>query len=1322
MNSDDANVENLQKHYVKGNSSEFSRGSSLRGKLTLFFALIAIIPVAIVGYFEIQDSQSALEKHIGDSSLELARMTLANIQEYLYTVTSQVQKWASDEAVGLTWEAGRGLDHALVHMANLREANDEFALVALIKPDGSVLAAHPAEFANIDLRSNQAFKDALGGKTSLADVELNETVGDYVMTIACPIKASEEQDSVSTVLCVLLKWERIDRMITNIRINEKGQDYANHFMLTNRDGLTISCSNREELFKTNLDDVGMLSSQYAGQQKEGYLVETSEHGLKSFATYTYSKPYKNLSSLGWRLIYLQDADIVFSAIHSLKKTLAVILSITILAVLVAAFLLGRKVAKPILAVAEAAREIGHGNLEAAVHIESNDEVGLLADSFNKMCLDLQESGRALKENEERLSAVINANKDAMIAVDEEARIILFNPAAEKMLGWTSEEILGSSIELLVPEDMRSESSVISSFFGTEEERLSFGDTLERTALKKSGALFPIETSFSTGMWGGKPFTLGIVRDVSPRKEREEQIEKGYKLQDLLNSLSLTALEDLPLDEQLRKALETIINSPFLPLQTSAAVFLVGKPETLELEVHCNLPKAVPIHCAQVPFGRCVCGRAAQTGQIQFTDCVDEKHETTYENIKPHGHYCVPIKHEDEVLGVFLLYLNEGHAYNERESEFLMAVGNIMAGLIVRKRNEEALVQSEALYRSVVQDQTEFIDRFYPDGTIIFVNDALCRHAGKTKEELIGTDFCNYLPEESADFLRRKLKNVSLSNPVFVYEHKVRLEDGREKWHRWINRGIFDSDGNIKEFQAMGTDITEIHKSDEARTRLETAIEQASEAILITDTDHVILYVNAAYERITQYSRRELLGRTMMDVVENSKQDPEILREILETISQGATWHRRFVDRTKYGEPYNTEITVSPVRDSQGNIINYIWVQRDVTKEVELEQQLQRSQKLEAVGTLAGGMAQDFRNVLGAILGWTELAMDRSEKGSDVYDCLQHVDKAGRRVNELVSQMLTFSQQHEQDKKPVYLDTIVKESMKLLRGSIPPNIGIIQNIDAGCGPVLADPAQLNMVAVNLGANAFQAMSDGGILSVNLEKTHVTEEMAESDADLKAGQYVKLTVSDTGHGMTKEVLDHIFEPFFTTRAAGKGSGLGLSTVHGIVKAHDGAISVRSQPGAGTTFDVFFPLSTKTGRIGQELKEDPSAFAGTEVVLFVDDDEAFVKMGQTGLTDLGYRVEGHTDCIKAKEAFDMDPERFDIVLTDQIMPYMTGIELAKELRKKSSDTPILLVSAFSDTLEKTAAKEAGIGAIVPKPVTSKEMARAIRRALDGTKGKSK
>ena len=390
---------------------------------------------------------------------------------------------------------------------------------------------------------------------------------------------------------------------------------------------------------------------------------------------------------------------------------------------------------------------------------------------------------------------------------------------------------------------------------------------------------------------------------------------------------------------------------------------------------------------------------------------------------------------------------------------------------------------------------------------------------------------------------------------------------------------------------------------------------------------------------------------------------------------------------------------------------------DITEKHAYENQIRQSQRLEAMGTLAGGIAHDFNNILSPILGYAEMVQEVLPEGSEAWQNQQELIDAGFRAKELVRQILAFARQSEHERQPVQIHQIVKETLKLLRASIPTTIEIREKIEVSSSVMHADPTQLHQMIMNLCTNAYHAMEkQGGILGVSLLAMEIEKgEDKVNNLFLSPGHYLRLMVSDTGCGMDKKILDRIFEPYFTTKEKGKGTGLGLALVHGIVKSYAGHISVYSEPGKGTSFHVYLPYIVSETKIGDmEKKEAPPR--GDEHILIVDDEIAVVNMERKMLESLGYQVTAFSSSTEAWKAIARQPTLYDLVITDMTMPKMTGVELAQRYLAIKPDARVILCTGFSELVNEDKAKAVGVREFLMKPIVKRDLANAVRSCLDG------
>jgi PAS domain S-box-containing protein len=699
----------------------------------------------------------------------------------------------------------------------------------------------------------------------------------------------------------------------------------------------------------------------------------------------------------------------------------------------------------------------------------------------------------------------------------------------------------------------------------------------------------------------------LQQEIKTHKRDSKKLEYSNKTLEILNQVLRISQETITLQEFLNEFIQLTSSFGQLGLLPKGALLLAedDSPDVLQLKAHYNLNETLLDKCNRVEFGHCLCGRAAETRKPVFASSIDNRHDTIYEGIMPHGHYCIPIlSRNKKLLGVYNVYTIPNSIHDKRVEKLLVSVASVLASIIEYKR----------------------------------------------------------------------------------YEHKFRESHER-------HRAITDT---------------------------------AHEAIIMIDHQDKITFWNPAAERLFHYETEEVLGRKLHDLIVPERDRQRARAGFSKFITSGrGTIIGKTVEMTglkKNGVEFPVELSVSALR--QGRYWAAISILRDITErktaEAEkrkMEQQLRQAQKMEAIGTLASGIAHDFNNILSSILGYADLLKD--ELPPNCHDNLADLDliiQAGNRARELVKQILTFSRQNEEEIHPIQVGLVVKEALKLLRASFPSNIEIQKMISAGSATVMGDPTQIHQIIMNLCTNSYQAMRDrGGVLSVRLEGYVPDMDFMKNHPEMPADQYLRLTVSDTGRGMSPAILPRIFDPYFSTNKKEDGTGLGLSVVHGIVKKMGGVIEVCSRQDAGSTFEVFMPIFQ--GVLDQAAPTpEATTLAGTESILLVDDEQAILQLEERMLDSLGYQTTCRTSSVEALELFRNQPDRFDLVVTDHSMPNMTGVKLAESMLAIRPDIPIILCTGYFelDVSKKTGGKF--VRQIIMKPTNKATLAAAIRQELDG------
>lgn len=603
-----------------------------------------------------------------------------------------------------------------------------------------------------------------------------------------------------------------------------------------------------------------------------------------------------------------------------------------------------------------------------------------------------------------------------------------------------------------------------------------------------------------------------------------------------------------------------------------------------------------------------------------------------------------------------------------------------------------------------------------DGQYLDVNESYVRITGFGRDEVIGhtlRDLDIFVNYEDRKKMGEMLKKQGAIHDV---ESRIRSKTGEERIGL-VSAEIIEI-GDERCVLSIMDDITDRKLAAEAlrseKEKFQVLVEESPFGVSLIGANSRYKYLNPKFIEIFGYT--------------------------LEDIPTGKEWFRKaFPNQSYRNQVISTwindqkESTIGEARprifnvrckDGSDKVIHFrpvtmetddqLVIYEDITEQKRLETQLQQAQKMEAIGTLAGGIAHDFNNILGAIIAYTEMTLLDISDESPLHYNLGQVLKASGRAAELVKQILAFSRQSEQKRRPIGMIPILKESLKLLRASLPSTIELRQDISIQCGTILAEPTQIQQVLMNLCTNAAHAMRDkGGVLNVKLKDTFLDADRAAQFPDLSPGPHLNLIISDTGHGMDSSVLERIFDPYFTTKEKGVGTGLGLATVHGIVKSYGGTITVESEVKRGSTFSVYFPVIEKE-EIPETIIEKPLPI-GKERILFVDDEKILVDVGQQMLERLGYEVVTRISSIDALELFSDQPYRFDLVITDMTMPQLTGEKLAKRLMEIRRDIPVILCTGYSELISDEKAKNIGIQAFIMKPLVLRELAKTVRNVLD-------
>ncbi|UCG13056.1 MAG: PAS domain S-box protein [Deltaproteobacteria bacterium] len=873
---------------------------------------------------------------------------------------------------------------------------------------------------------------------------------------------------------------------------------------------------------------------------------------------------------------------------------------------------------------------------------------------------------ALRESEKKFRAITGTAVDAIILMDSKGKISYWNPAAERMFGHSTTEAIGQELHLfLAPQQYHELSKKGFNTFQTTGKGPIVGKTAEFLAIRKDGTQFPIEVSTSALEVKGEWHAAGILRDISERKsaEKELNLQKTYFQHLFENSPEASAIldnEDRIVDAN--KEFEQLFQYSIGEIKGEFINDLIISDDLLHEAK--SLTRQV-LNC-----------------QVIKKETTRKRKDNTIVDVSVLGY---PITFNDEQVGTYAIYQD----------------------ISERKQGEKALRASEKQYRNLVDNALVGIYKTDLDGNILYANDALIKMLGfESIEEMTSIGVINRYRNIKDRMVL--VENLKKAGKVNNFEVELLTNTGDVK--NVILTALLEE--NV--ISGMIMDITDRRRAEEERIRLATAVEQAAESVIISDRRGTIRYVNPAFERLSGFRREDILGQNFR-ILKSDRHDESYYQRMWDTISCGRVWSGRINNRMKDGTVCEFETTISPLRDSSGAIVNFVSVNRDVTQEVALEAQLLQAQKMEAVGTLAGGIAHDFNNLLQVVQGYADVLLLSMDLGDSQRLALQKIHRSARRGAELTQQLLTFSRKVESKRRILDLNREVEQVRKLLERTIPKMIEIELCLASDLMRVKADPAQMEQAIMNLAVNAKDAMPDGGKISIETANVTLDGTHCETHLGTGPGKYVKVSISDTGHGMDREIVEHVFEPFYTTKEVGKGTGLGLAMVYGIVKSHDGHILCHSSPEMGTTFKIYLPAIEQESEKGETEDTKTPVNGGTETILLVDDEELIRELGVELFGDAGYRVLTAADGPSALQLYRQEKDKIDLIILDLIIPGIGGGKCLEEILRINPRARVLVASGYSADDPLREAVTSGARAHISKPYNVGQMLALVREVLD-------
>jgi len=628
--------------------------------------------------------------------------------------------------------------------------------------------------------------------------------------------------------------------------------------------------------------------------------------------------------------------------------------------------------------------------------------------------------------------------------------------------------------------------------------------------------------------------------------------------------------------------------------------------------------------------------------------------------------------------------------------------------------EATLRESEQRYRELLELAPVGI-AVYSEGKIVFINPAGARLLGSSSEGLLaGKPITEFIHPDGLEAAQSRMRRMMAGEPGLYPAEDVFLKlDGTPINVELISASLLYKGKPAA--QVIITDITKRKQGEAERERLMGAIEQAGEIVIITDPGGVIQYVNPAFENVTGYTREEAVGRNPR-MLKSGEQDQAFYQELWQIISSGRTWRGTLVNKRKDGKNYTEDATITPVCDAGGRIVSYVAVKRDISAQRLMEDRLRQAQKMETVGQLAGGVAHDFNNMLQVIITYVEMSLAKADPGQPLHKYLMEIRRAAQRSAEITGQLLAFARKQNVSPKILDLNDSVASAQKMIQRLIGEDIDLASTPGHNLWKVKIDPAQLDQILANLAVNARDAIGGVGKLTIGTEKVTFDKEYCATNPGFLPGEYLLLAVSDDGGGMDKETLSHIFEPFFTTKMPGKGTGLGLATVYGIVKQNNGFINVYSEPGEGTTFKVYLPRAEGAAAAERVEVEEAAPRGGMETVLVVEDEAAILELARESLEQLGYTVLVAKSPEEAMRRSEEQAGPIQLLITDVVMPQMNGRQLAERMGAARPGLKCLYMSGYTaDIIAHRGVLEEGVR-FIAKPFSLRVLAEKVREVLDG------
>jgi len=911
---------------------------------------------------------------------------------------------------------------------------------------------------------------------------------------------------------------------------------------------------------------------------------------------------------------------------------------------------------------------------------------------------------ASQDNKESLQTFFNALDDLVFVFDPEGRILFANPAAQNLLGYTPAELAGMAAFDFHPPEQRQEAAKL--LAGVIAGKITICPIPLQA---RDGTRILVETKILHGQWRGKDALFGMGRDITERKQAEEavrQSEERYRAVVETAPDVVYAISDKGVFASLNPAFEAItgwartewLGKSFAPLvhpeDASLAVEMFqkvlrgDKPPPYELRILSKSGKYLVGEFTSTPYIRD--GKVA--GKLGIVRDITERKRAEK----------ALLQGEVRLERINRCLLELGPNFDSNINRLTALCGELLgATCALYNRLQGDLLCSQGQW----QTPPGFKSEDAPTGHICYDVIRNNREDAVVITNLPRTSYAESDPNVRAYGLQTymgcavKCEGKAVGSLCVVYGTDYQPTDDDRRI-----LGIIAS--------AIGNEDT--RKQAEAElNRLMTAIEQTPESVVITDTEGRILYVNPVFERVTGYSRAEVIGQNPR-LLKSNRQDSAFYRQLWGKISAGEVWRGRFINKKKDGTLFTEDAVIAPVRDEKGAVTNHIAIKRDISHELELEVQYRQTQKIDSIGRLAGGVAHDFNNILAVICGHTDLALAQLSPDAPLRSNLECIQESADHAANLTRQLLAFGRGQVIEPRRINLNELIVNLNKMLRRLIGEDIKLVTQTAPDLGQIKADPGQIEQVLLNLVVNARDAMPDGGTLTIRTDNVTLDEDYARSHL-ISPGDYVMVSVSDTGVGMTDEVKQHIFEPFFTTKEQGKGTGLGLATCFGIIQQSNGHIHSDSQVDKGTQFKIYLPRVWGVEDPISSREVPVSLPQGTETILLAEDEPSLRQLMARVLRTQGYTVLEATDGHEALTLAQANGAKIQLLLTDAIMPGLSGKTLAEWLGQVNPAIRVLFISGYINNNAVRDAMSRPGTFFLQKPFNPLDLTKRVREAIE-------